>query len=77
MIFSIDHGSCDSGINIQLISYRALTLMLIFTNRGEVRRFSTASTTPSLVAIPIAVDPSFIASVAYSTAIQSDQSQIR
>ncbi|CAD1471937.1 unnamed protein product, partial [Heterotrigona itama] len=33
----------------------------------EVIRFSTTNTTPSNVAIPMAVEPSFIASMAYST----------
>jgi len=35
--------------------------------RGEVILFSTARITPSEVWIPIAVDPSLIASIAYST----------
>ena len=34
---------------------------------GEVIRFSTAKTTPSDVQIPMAVEPSLIASIAYST----------
>mmetsp|Transcript_8173 Transcript_8173/g.24020 ORF Transcript_8173/g.24020 Transcript_8173/m.24020 type:complete len:248 (-) Transcript_8173:8-751(-) len=33
----------------------------------EVRRFSTASTTPSFVEMPMAVEPSLMASMAYST----------
>ena len=37
------------------------------TSSGEVMRFSTASTTPSVVWIPTAVEPSLIASMAYST----------
>jgi hypothetical protein len=34
---------------------------------GDVARFSTASTTPSDVRIAIAVEPSLMASIAYST----------
>lgn len=30
------------------------------TSSGDVRRFSTTSTTPSLVAMPMAVDPSCV-----------------
>ena len=40
---------------------------LLGSRRGDVRRFSTARITPSLVWIPTAVDPSLIASIAYST----------
>jgi len=35
--------------------------------RGEVILFSTTRTTPSAVLIPMTVDPSLIASMAYST----------
>jgi hypothetical protein len=37
------------------------------SRRGDVRRFSTAKTHPSLVWRPTAVDPSLMASMAYST----------
>ena len=37
------------------------------SNRVDVRRFSTAKMIPLLVWIPTAVEPSFTASMAYST----------
>lgn len=40
---------------------------LLGSKRGDVRRFSTARITPSFVWMPTAVDPSLIASIAYST----------
>mmetsp|Transcript_17044 Transcript_17044/g.50876 ORF Transcript_17044/g.50876 Transcript_17044/m.50876 type:complete len:276 (-) Transcript_17044:174-1001(-) len=44
------------------------TFSLLFgTSKGDVMRFSTASTTPSDVFTPMAVEPSLIASIAYST----------
>merc|ERR1719264_1123102 len=41
--------------------------MVVGSIREEVMRFSTASTTPSEVTTPMAVEPSLIASIAYST----------
>ena len=51
--------------------------MLLGSSSGEVSRFSTASTTPSVVAMPMAVDPSLIASIAYSTCAEGGWSRVK
>ena len=49
------------------LSTSTIFSMVVGSISGEVMRFSTASTTPSEVWMPIAVEPSLIASIAYST----------
>merc|ERR1719264_677185 len=51
----------------QCLSTSTIFSMVVGSMREEVTRFSTASTTPSAVTTPIAVEPSLMASMAYST----------
>ena len=48
-------------------SISAIFSTLAGSSNGDVSRFSTARTHPSLVWIPTAVEPNLIASMAYST----------
>lgn len=49
------------------LSTSTIFSIVVGSMRGDVIRFSTARTTPSEDLIPIAVDPSLMASIAYST----------
>ena len=49
------------------LSTSTIFSIVVGSIKGEVIRFSTANTTPSAVWMPMAVEPSLMASMAYST----------